>query len=149
MNLPIYHLQALKAILIPAANIVNAAAMGNYMKNKFPFLGIKKPEREKLTKEWIKISSQQYGNQYVSLVKSLWELSEREYQYVALVMLAKSKKYWDDQLITLCENLITQKSWWDTVDILATKILGNYFLLHPDQLETKVMKWAASDNLWL
>lgn len=143
------HLQALREILIPAANPANAAPMSAYMKGLFPFLGLKKPERASLSKEWIQIAVKRQARLYPTIAHRLWEMPEREYQYIALDLISKSSRFWQEDLITLCEELIVEKSWWDTVDLLAASILGKYFLKHPELLEEKTRAWSASSNLWL
>jgi len=45
--------------------------------------------------------------------------------------------------------MITHKSWWDTVDLIATKLVGEYFRIFPDQRGRYVEKWIASNNIWL
>ena len=49
----------------------------------------------------------------------------------------------------LVEYLITEKSWWDTVDGLAAWIVGAIMKTHPSAIESKTKEWMASDNIWL
>jgi 3-methyladenine DNA glycosylase AlkD len=59
------------------ANAENAAPMAKYMKNLFPYLGIKTPKRRELLKQFFK----EYGVPEISDIKQiildLWELPER------------------------------------------------------------------------
>lgn len=68
-------------------NPENAEPMAKYMKNLFPFLGIKTPERRELLKQFCK----EYGKPEITELKQisreLWELPEREFQYCAVGML--------------------------------------------------------------
>ena len=45
--------------------------------------------------------------------------------------------------------MIVNKSWWDTIDFLSTKVIGQYFKLYPEQIEKKIEKWILSNNIWL
>ncbi|TVR86129.1 MAG: hypothetical protein EA411_11310 [Saprospirales bacterium] len=45
--------------------------------------------------------------------------------------------------------MVTQKSWWDTVDFIASKIAGHYFIKFPDERLAAVEKWIAGENIWL
>jgi 3-methyladenine DNA glycosylase AlkD len=45
--------------------------------------------------------------------------------------------------------MVAHKSWWDTVDFIAPKLVGEYFKIYPEQRNTYVEKWIASDNIWL
>jgi len=45
--------------------------------------------------------------------------------------------------------MITTKSWWDTVDFIAAKLVGDYFKKYPNQIGKYIQKWINSDNMWL
>ena len=45
--------------------------------------------------------------------------------------------------------MVTNKSWWDTVDFISSKLIGEYFKIYPDQRAKYVEKWIASKNTWL
>ena len=51
--------------------------------------------------------------------------------------------------ITLVEHLITTKSWWDTIDGLASHTIGYLFATFPQVRETTVAHWRISDDFWL
>ena len=82
-------------------------------------------------------------------VRKLWDQEEREYQYVALDYLERSLKKLDGTHITLLEWLITTKSWWDTVDTLATKSVGAIAKRSPEVISENIEGWAYGDHLWL
>ncbi|VEF49199.1 DNA-7-methylguanine glycosylase [Bacillus freudenreichii] len=124
-----------------------AAAMKKYMKDLFPFFGIKAPERKNISKDFIKEFNA--VDDYESYVKELWELPEREYQYVAIDFLIKKKKNLDESHIDFIEYLIVTKSWWDTVDAIASHLAGTIFSKHPELIEKRGEKWLNSDNIWL
>ena len=45
--------------------------------------------------------------------------------------------------------MLTHNSWWDTVDFIAPKLIGAYFVSFPDQRDAYVNKWLLSKNIWL
>ena len=51
--------------------------------------------------------------------------------------------------LPLVEELITTKSWWDTVDILAIHVVGPILKAHPKEIRKWNKRWMTSDNLWL
>ena len=53
------------------------------------------------------------------------------------------------QYAYLSEEMIKQKSWWDSVDHIATWILGPYFQKYPNQIKDVTFKWNQSENFWL
>nr|WP_147535155.1 DNA alkylation repair protein [Bacillus marasmi] len=138
-----------KTTLEQHRNPENAIPMANYMKNLFPYLGIKTPERRKLTREIfnkIGIKKEPFDEAFVL---GLWELPEREYQYLALDYLAKSVKKLNKQHIGLIQTLITTKSWWDTVDLLAANIAGPVVAEAKELIPEVVDGWAHHENMWL
>jgi 3-methyladenine DNA glycosylase AlkD len=130
-------------------NDQNAAAMEKYMRNQFPFLGIKTPERRELVKNFLKENGVPAKEGIRIVLNSLWELPEREYQYAGLDILNKAKKSFEKEHITLVEWLITHKSWWDTVDALASKSAGYLLQTYPDLIPVYAERWIESDNMWL
>ncbi|WP_026673785.1 DNA alkylation repair protein [Alkalihalobacterium bogoriense] len=135
------HFQLLK-------NSEKAIGMSAYMKNHFEFMGIQTPDRKKATstlfKEW------QVGKKAVDweFIFDLWEQREREYQYVAIDYLKKSKKLLVSEDLPKIKKLIITKSWWDTIDNLASGVVGHIILEFPEQV--KVMdEWVNDDNMWV
>lgn len=45
--------------------------------------------------------------------------------------------------------MVINKSWWDTIDFIAPKLIGEYFKVYPKQRDKYVRKWIASENIWL
>ena len=132
-------------------NINPKVALGQktYMKNKFEFLGITSPIRKELQKPFLISKYLPPKENLDELLKALWKEREREFQYFAQELFQKYKKQFEVTDIALMEYLITHKSWWDTVDFLASNILGPYFIKFPEQREVYVKKWIASENIWL
>ncbi|ADU29490.1 DNA alkylation repair protein [Evansella cellulosilytica] len=125
-----------------------AVRMSAYMKNRFEFFGIQTPERRKVVstvfKEW------EVGKKPIDwkFVFDLWKQSEREYQYVAVDYLIKSKKYLSADDLTQVKELIISKSWWDTVDAIASGVVGYIVRTFPEQV--KMMDdWIEDDNMWV
>ncbi|NHN30124.1 DNA alkylation repair protein [Paenibacillus sp. S3N08] len=123
--------------------------MKQYMRNQFEFLGISSPARVALTKPWVKEFKGMVEDQLEQAVKMLWDLPEREYQYAAVSLLEEHKKKSGIDHIDLLEWLMINKSWWDTVDTIASHLVGSYFLRYPEQVAVYTEKWMVSGNLWL
>lgn len=47
------------------------------------------------------------------------------------------------------EKLITTKSWWDTVDVLAPHPVGKIAQETPSVIDERIEGWAYGDHLWL
>ena len=51
------------------------------------------------------------------------------------------------QDIPRLQTLITEKSWWDSADVLD-RIVGDIALRHPE-VNTVLLAWSTDDNIWL
>jgi 3-methyladenine DNA glycosylase AlkD len=139
----------LRRRLTEQANPENAEHMSRYLKNHFPFFGIKTPERREIGKLFFQetgILKEPFNEEFVL---ALWEQPERECQLFALDYIAKFLKKLEKTHISLIEKLITTKSWWDTVDTLAAHPAGTIIAKHPELIEELVDKWAVSEDMWL
>lgn len=117
------------------------------MRGQFPFYGLKAKERRELLKGFIR--ELPFDENIESTIRQLWEGTEREYQYVAVDYLVKNKKKLSKVHINLLEYLITTKSWWDTVDAIASHLVGAIFEESQDLIESRGNIWLNSENIWL
>jgi 3-methyladenine DNA glycosylase AlkD len=130
-------------------NQENAEPMKKYMKDHFPFLGIKKPLRSELEKQFFQetgLLKEPFNQEFI---RELWAKEEREYQYTGLVYMEKSLKKLEKTDLPFMEELITTKSWWDTVDAIAPKPVGEIAKRFPEVIEETIDGWAVHDDLWL
>jgi 3-methyladenine DNA glycosylase AlkD len=130
-------------------NDATARPMEKYMKDHFPFLGIKKPLRNELEKRFFKVTEILKEPFNPTFVQELWQKDEREYQYTALIYIEKSLKKLEKLDLELMEHLIMTKSWWDTVDTLAAKPVGAIARRFPEVIEEHIGGWSTSENMWL
>ena len=132
-------------------NATNAFQMEAYMKNRFKFLGIKAPERKSIQKHFLsEIQASFTSKEKWEFIFELWKMEDREYQLVAMDLLNKFKKTEFVQSdIDQFEQLIITKSWWDSVDTIASNALGIYFNQFPNQQKFVTEKWSDSGNIWL
>jgi 3-methyladenine DNA glycosylase AlkD len=145
-----FHPEQLIESLRHAANPELAGPMQAYMKNRFPFLGIKKPERAFLLKPFLNEAKNAPIDQIHQTVNKLWELPEREFHYAALGLMDQKKKEWNAESFALMESLITWKSWWDTVDHIAANQIGTYlFRQSPEFRRKTALRWSKNENMWL
>ena len=143
------YLQPLQASFRHHANAGNAAAMRAYMKDRFPFFGIKAPARRAMQKEhWDEQGLPTLGD-LPAIMRSAFGQPERELHYAALDLLVKQARKLGPQHLPLVEELITTQSWWDTVDALAVHVAGTVLKRHPEAVEEWNERWAGSADLWL
>ena len=111
------------------ANPSNAAAMRQYMRNKFAFFGLKAPERRQLQKKFASAHRDEIVSRpfLLRFAVSLWEQEERECQLYGVDLMSDFRREALGETdadfaeaVACAEVLITTKSWWDTVDMLAS-----------------------------
>ena len=104
-------------------------AMSKYLRNKFVFFGFKKPLRLTVDKPFVDENKTQLQDRtlLLQLLPLLWEQDEREFQYFGTELARKFKKELlgeteleFNEAIDCLHQLITTRSWWDTVDMLAS-----------------------------
>lgn len=126
-----------------------AVNMAAYLKNKFDCYGIKSPVRNEFQREWFNAVKSSDADIW-DLIYRLWDKDQREYQYVAIDLMKRiPKKDIKKEDYKYLEELITSKSWWDTVDSLASNYGGRYFEKFPEMKEKVIGRWRQSDDFWL
>lgn len=115
--------------LSPLTDPGQAQAMRAYMKNRFEFLGIPAPERRKACVDIIRQLKTADADQLLAVATDLWACKEREYQYLAVDILARHYRRLRPEDVPALLALAQQKSWWDSVDGLAG-VLGDLLRLH-------------------
>ena len=130
-------------------NEETAEQMSKYMRNKFDFIGLKKPQRQSCCREFWSDREVPQGEDLIELVSELWKSPFREVHYHALDLMYSQIKQADINWINLWEGMILTNSWWDSVDYLAPRLIGNVFLREPEQAVIYSKKWIESDNFWL
>jgi 3-methyladenine DNA glycosylase AlkD len=119
------------------------------MRDQFEYLGIKSPQFKALMKEFIAENGLPPINDLEVILRELWSLPQREFQYAATSFLGKLEKDLPARFIKTIEYLLVTKSWWDTVDTISGGALGAHFRRFPEVREEYLAKWRASDNFWL
>jgi 3-methyladenine DNA glycosylase AlkD len=125
-----------------------AAAMTAYMRGQFPFLGLPAPRLRALSRTVLSGLPAPTPADLRVIAPACWERPEREFQYFACDYLRAHVAVADAEFLTVARCLITTKPWWDTVDALATRFVGDLVRRHP-ALVTEMDAWSAADDMWL
>jgi 3-methyladenine DNA glycosylase AlkD len=125
-----------------------AVAAEAYMRDQFPFLGLSLPATRKLGRTVLAGLPAPTEAELGDVAAACWARGEREYQYFACDYLRAHVAVPGPEFITVVRTLVVTKSWWDTVDPLATRVTGDLVRRHPE-LVTTMDEWSAAENLWL
>jgi 3-methyladenine DNA glycosylase AlkD len=143
-DLPATLLARLDAGFSTSRDPARAEAMARYMRGQFPYFGLPAPALRTLERVAFAGLPEPTADDLRMIAVSCWERPEREFHYVACDYLRKHPP----ESLTLIRGLITTKSWWDTVDPLATRITGGLVRRHPE-LAAEMDAWSRDDNVWL
>lgn len=139
----------IRSVFAEAAVPENAVPMQAYMKNIAPFMGIKAPVRKTLQKEISIQYKHLSAEEKAALMRSLLQEPQREFHYLAMDWCYHDRKNYTPQSIALLEEMLTTKSWWDTVDFLAANCLGSWAAQFPEKALPVIHRYTQSENFWL
>ncbi len=141
-------IDALSQIMEESANPDQAKQMKHYMKDHFDFYGIKSTQRREISRPFVRAPIQLWQEEHTK-IKGLWDADKREMQYIAMDRFLQVKKLYARPSMEFVEYLIIHKSWWDTVDFLASNVVYQHLLMYPDFKTEYVLSWIDADNIWL
>jgi 3-methyladenine DNA glycosylase AlkD len=109
----------LKAALEAVADPTRAAPMQAYMRDQFVFLGVAAPQRRLAVKALLTDLKGVGADALLDHAQRLWQQPQREYQHVALDMLALHRRQLGVEQLPALLGLARQRAWWDSVDGMA------------------------------
>jgi len=131
------------------ADPARAIHLKAYMRDQFEFYGLSSPERSVIFREIFAAAKSFSQPEIVEIIEETWSLPQREYQYFGMELADRHIKKMNHHFFEQIELMITRKSWWDTVDMIAAHLAGTLFLQFPDMIPECTGKWMNSGNIWL
>jgi 3-methyladenine DNA glycosylase AlkD len=138
----------LEAAFRGAADPTRAAAMTAYMRDQFPFLGLPAPEQRRLSGPVRRAVPAPSEADVVAFTTRCWAAAEREYQYAGCDYAIRHVRRCSPAFLDHARVLITTKSWWDTVDALASRVVGPLVTATPSLVAT-MDAWIEAADMWL
>lgn len=136
--------EAIVLALRSAADPARCAPMAAYMRDQFEFLGIGTPARRAITKLAYKDMKSDGADELIQTAWTLWAYPEREYQYAAIDLLAMYSDKLDAGHLPALMDLVQSKSWWDTVDAIAS-VTGKVLRYRHDGMDQAL----GHHNMWV
>lgn len=135
----------------PFRNAKRAQTASAYMRDQFPFIGMRTEIRRSAQKSWIdSLKTLEDRTLRWSIIRALWEKEERDYQHVAIDLLNSwPKKFFSEDDAMELEWILNRKSWWDSIDSIASNYLGKWALVFPEKARETFEKWRYHESFWL
>ena len=126
-----------------------AGPMAAYMKHHFPYHGITSQHRALCLQPLLQKDTLPPLGDVPKICAQLWQLPQREYAYAAMALMGKFIKKLTPEDYPWILSLITERSWWDSVDHLAGNVLSAIVNRYPESLWPCFEPLILSDNFWL
>ena len=141
-------LDALETAFDEARDPERAVHMARYMKDRFAFYGIAAGPRRALQREVFRGAPKPTQRELVRITNASWRKKQRELQYFGADYVRQHVDVCDASFLRQLEKLITTKSWWDTVDLVAAHGVGSLALRFPS-IRKRMNVWIDAENMWI
>ncbi len=126
----------------------NAAKQKAYLKNQFEFLGLPKPIRSKLEKDFIKSTKKLSKEKIIAIVFELNTLGYREYLYTSQMVMQANYKVFNYEDIILLSDITLINQWWENTDGFQS-FLKKWFKTNPQAIRPFVLNFYQDENMWM
>ena len=142
---------ALRDGLARAADPAKAPAMQAYMKSPMPYFGVPAPVQRQIFRAAFAAHPLDGVDAWRATVLALWrEATHREERYAAIELAGapRYRAFRTTAVLPMYEAMIVTGAWWDVVDAVATRQLGELLGREPEAMREVMLAWGRDDNLW-
>jgi 3-methyladenine DNA glycosylase AlkD len=125
--------------------------MQAYMKSAMPYLGVQTPVFRKIVRPLLAAHPLGSFDEWCDTILVLWrKAAYREERYAAIEIAGhhRYREFRTLDALPMYEEMITSGAWWDYVDAIATRQLGEILRKHTAPMSATMRAWSCSDNLW-
>ena len=140
-----------RAALKKVANPAKAPQMQAYMKSAMPYRGVSSPEQKAIWKAVFAAHPLSSSAQWQRVALTLWrEATFREERYgaIALTGLRQYAAHRTMASIPMFEEMIVSGAWWDFVDAIAGRQLGDVLRAEPTPMSKLMRRWSRDPHMW-
>lgn len=144
-------LRAVRQGLRAAADPTKAPAMQAYMKSAMPYLGVQTPVLRQTIRPLFRAHPLESFPEWSAAVLELWRgARHREERYAAIELagFARYRPFRTLDAVSMYEEMIVSGAWWDYVDAIATRQLGEILRWEGAPMAVLLREWAVSENIW-
>ena len=151
MTAPKALLLVLRRELARAGSPERAAGAPAYMKSAMPFHGVGAVPLRAICKRVFATHPVDEAAAWRRDVLALWRGAKfREERYAAIELTGdrRARAFQAMASLPVYEEMIVTGAWWDLVDTLATKRLGEILRNEPAPMRKAMRAWSRSDDMW-
>jgi len=140
-----------RAALKKAADPEKAPKMQAYMKSTMPYRGVSSPAQKAIWKEVFAAHTLSSNAEWQRVSLALWrEASFREERYAAIALtgLRQYLAHRTMASVPMFEEMIVTGAWWDFVDAIAGRQLGDILRAEPARMSKLMRRWARDEHMW-
>lgn len=137
----------LKRVAVPA----NAPAMQAYMKSAMPFYGVSADPLRAACRKVFARHQIPSAAAWRRDALALWDgATHREERYAAVEWTGdrRADAFQTLEALPMYEHMIVTGAWWDTVDALASRRLGELLRREPKRMRRLMLAWSRDANIW-
>lgn len=142
----------LRAELARLGDPARSAAAQAYMKSPMPFHGVGAAGMRAAARALLGRFPFPDAAAWRAGILSLWRgAAFREERYVAIELLKapRYREFLDLDALPVMAEMIAAGAWWDYVDAVATRPLGELLARQPAAMRRTLRAWAKGESLWL
>src|SRR5262245_58603044 len=140
-----------RAALEKAADSDKAPKMQAYMKSTMPYRGVSSPEQKAIWKEVFATHALESSEKWQRVALALWRgasFREERYAAIALTGLRQYSVHRTMTAVPMFEEMIVSGAWWDYVDAIAGKQLGDILRAEPSRMSKLMRRWSRDPHMW-
>ena len=144
-------LSVLRRKLAGAGSPARAEGARAYMKSAMPFHGVDARTLRAICKGAFASHPVTGAARWRRDVLGIWRGARFREERYAAIELTGDRRAWPFQTMSalaMYEEMIVTGAWWDLVDTLATKRLGEILRNEPGPMRRAMRAWSRSDDLW-
>jgi 3-methyladenine DNA glycosylase AlkD len=125
--------------------------MQAYMKSSMPYLGVQAPQLRRAVRAEFAAHPLETFEEWRDVVLELWRAAryrEERYAAIELAGYARYRLFRGLDALPMYEEMITSGAWWDFVDAIATRQLGELLRKHPAEMSAILRQWAVGPDIW-
>lgn len=149
MTTPASLQHALRTALKEHGDPARAKQQQAYMKSAMPYAGVPVPETTRMARQLVRDSPFPDRTTWLAAILKLWrEARVREERYAALTLIGMTQyRHWRNvEMLEVYEELIVTGAWWDFVDEISTKLVGELLDRDPKSVAAELKRWATTSG---